>query len=122
MKKNKDIICNPIYKFTDDDIWDYVKQNNIEMNPLYARGYKRVGCIGCPMAGAKQMKKEFADYPIYKQNYIKAFDRMVKARKEKGLRCDKWCDGESMYKWWIGENPNQVTFDDLIDNDEENII
>ena len=122
MKKRKDTLCNPIYKFTEADIWAYVREHNIEMNPLYAKGYRRVGCIGCPMAGGKHMKKEFADYPIYKENYIRAFDRMVAKRKREGMELRKYHDGMSCYKWWIGENPNQVTFDDLIDNNEENKI
>lgn len=50
-KERKDTICNPIYHFTDSDIWDYVRQYNVKMNPLYAKGYKRVGCIGCPLGG-----------------------------------------------------------------------
>lgn len=52
-KANKDTLCNPIYKFTERDIWEYVKRFEVPMNPLYARGYKRVGCIGCPLGGAE---------------------------------------------------------------------
>lgn len=115
MKKHKDTICNPIYKFTDADIWEYVRENDIEMNPLYAKGYKRVGCIGCPMAGARQQKKEFADYPIYKLNYIRAFDRMAKKSKERACGNKLGLEtGEEWYRWWIGENPNQMTIDDLL--------
>jgi phosphoadenosine phosphosulfate reductase len=123
MKNHKETVCNPIYKFTEADVWAYVREHNIEMNPLYAKGYKRVGCVGCPLAGSKKMKKEFMDYPAYRMNYVRAFDKMIERRKEKCLPCDqKFKNGETVYKWWIGENPNQVTFDDLIDNNEENII
>lgn len=50
-KANNDLIVNPIYKFTEADVWQYITDNRITTNPLYARGYKRVGCIGCPLAG-----------------------------------------------------------------------
>ena len=50
-KARKDTICNPIYKFTEVDIWEYIRRFNIETNPLYQKGYKRVGCIGCPLGG-----------------------------------------------------------------------
>ena len=113
-KKNKDTICNPIYKFTDKDIWAYVKKYKVPMNPLYEKGYERVGCIGCPMGGAKNMKKEFKDYPKFKENYIRAFDRMLKYRKEQGLENKDWNTGEEVYRWWLGENPKQVTFDDIL--------
>lgn len=123
MKNHKETVCNPIYKFTEADIWAYVREHNIEMNPLYAKGYKRVGCIGCPLAGDNMMKKDFANYPKYKDNYIKAFDRMIAERKRNGKIVESsWKTGYEAFMWWIGENPKQVTFDDLIDNDEENII
>lgn len=104
-KKNKDTICNPIYKFTDDDIWDYIKINKLKINPLYARGYKRVGCIGCPLGGKRNQLQEFSDYPKYKANYIKAFERM----KPNGSNKRNLKSGEDWFNWWIGENPNQQT-------------
>lgn len=42
---------NPIVDWSDDDVWDYAKVEHLPMNPLYCDGWKRVGCIGCPMAG-----------------------------------------------------------------------
>ena len=119
-KAKKDTICNPIYHFTNRDIWSYVETHKVEMNPLYAKGYRRVGCIGCPLGGPKEMYKEFADYPKYKENYIKAFNRMIKNRKAKGQSCDTFTSGEAVMAWWLNENPNQVTFEELLggqDND-----
>lgn len=117
-KKNKDTIVNPIYYFNDRDVWDYAAEHNVKMNPLYARGYKRVGCIGCPLGGSKQQRREFADYPKYKDNYIRVFDRMIKARKDKGLPCDTFTDGAAVFAWWLNENPNQITFDDILNEEE----
>lgn len=114
LKKNKDAIVNPIYKFTDADVWDYIRIKGIKVNPLYSKGYKRVGCIGCPMAGEKGQIKEFIDYPIYKKNYTKAFDRMLAKNKRDGhVSKNNFENGEQVMRWWLGENPKQVTFDDL---------
>jgi phosphoadenosine phosphosulfate reductase len=84
------------------------------MNPLYAKGYKRVGCIGCPM-NSKQVQ-EFADYPKYKENYIKAFDRMQKRNDKKGKHSE-FKSGLDWYRWWIGEDPKQIRIDDIINED-----
>ena len=119
-KQKKDSICNPIYKFTEDEIWEYIKAYEIPINPLYAKGYKRVGCIGCPLGGGKSMKKEFQDYPVYKKNYIKAFDRMLAKRRAEGksfLRCDLQT-GEEVMRWWLGENPQQVRIEDLLEGED----
>ena len=108
MKNHDDTIVNPIYEFTDKNIWDYIRENNLKVNPLYAKGYKRVGCIGCPMTSYKRRMKEFSDYPTYKQAYIKAFDKMLEVRKASGKDdvtgkddTHKWETGEDVFNWWM---------------------
>lgn len=117
-KAKKDTICNPIYHFTDSDIWEYVRSFNVRMNPLYAKGYKRVGCIGCPLGGAVQQMQQFADYPQYKKNYIKALDRTIAKRVREG-KSNTYQNGEEWFRWWLGENPKQIRFDDLFNDDKE---
>lgn len=41
---------NPIVDWTDDDVWDYIHSERLPINSLYCEGWKRVGCIGCPLA------------------------------------------------------------------------
>lgn len=108
-KKNKAVVCNPIYKFTDTDIWDYISKNNMKVNPLYAKGYKRVGCVGCPMAG-KHRNKEFADYPTYKTNFIRLCDYILS--HDNNIKYD-FRNGEEYFRWWIEENYKQLRFEDL---------
>ena len=107
MKEHNDTLVNPIYEWTDLDIWEYIKMENIEVNPLYARGYKRVGCIGCPLSGYNNIKKEFNDYPQYKKMYIQAFENMIEERKKKGKHCE-FETGEEVFNWWIGEYKHNV--------------
>ena len=56
-RKNKTIIVNPIYEWSDAEIWDYIRENNIVYNELYDMGYKRVGCILCPLAKKAKNKE-----------------------------------------------------------------
>lgn len=100
-------MVNPIIDWTDRDVWDFLHHYGCQANPLYQCGHKRIGCIGCPMQGGEGMKKDFANYPKYKAAYIRAFDRMVKAHPEKYL---KWKTGMDVYKWWVGDDPNQLSF------------
>lgn len=83
MQKNE-MVVNPIIDWKDSDIWEFIHSEHIETCDLYKCGYDRVGCIGCPLAGKKRYR-EFADFPKYKQSYIRAFGRMLDVRKEKGL-------------------------------------
>ena len=74
-------VCNPIVDCAGKDIWDYIHAEHIPMNPLYECGFKRVGCIGCPMAGRKGMQIEFARYPTYARASLRAFDAMIAERR-----------------------------------------
>ncbi len=101
MQKNK-MVVNPIIDWKDSDVWEFINSEHIETCELYECGYDRVGCIGCPMAGKKRYK-EFSDFPKYKQSYIRAFERMLDTRKEKGLET-QWETGEDVFKWWMNDD------------------
>lgn len=107
------IVVNPIIDWKDSDVWDYYWHECKLHNPLYQMGYYRVGCIGCPMASKKRYK-EFADFPQYKRAYIKAFERMLEVRKERGLD-SKWKNGEEVFLWWMEDDSilGQMSFDDF---------
>ena len=101
-------VTNPIIDWTDEEIADYLRHEKIDVNPLYCQGYNRIGCIGCPMAGRKMRLKEFADFPAYKKAYIRAFDKMIDARKSSGLGVnEKWTSGRGVFEWWM-ENPDYI--------------
>lgn len=106
------VMVNPIVDWTDSDVWEFLHHYGCESNPLYQCGKSRIGCIGCPMAGQRGQKREFAQYPKYRANYVRAFDRMLKKRIEDGIPAESWETGEDVMRWWIGDNPLQITLDD----------
>ena len=114
LKKNKNIVVSPIYKFTENDVLRYIILRDVRINPLYNQGFKRVGCIGCPLAGDAGRKRELARYPKYKNMYIRAFDNMLRVRKERGLKDENWKTGLDVYRRWIGEDPKQIRIEDII--------
>lgn len=107
MKEHGSTVVNPLYYWEDSDIWDYIRQEKLEVNPLYERGYERVGCIGCPLAPYRQRVKEFQDYPKYKQMYINAFNKMLENRKARGKK-DVWKDGHDVMDWWLEVGKHEV--------------
>lgn len=107
-------MINPIVEWTDSEVWEFLRHYGCESNPLYQCGKRRVGCIGCSMQGGKRMKSEFARYPKYRLNYVRAFDRMLHIRSQKGLSNRvNWYTGEDVMRWWVGDDPQQITLDDL---------
>jgi len=106
-------MVNPIIDWTDDDVWDFLHHYGCKSNPLYECGFKRIGCIGCPMAG-KHRYFEFERYPKFKHIYIAVFDKMLKRRKELGKSANlSWKTGLDVFRWWMEEDFTQITFDDL---------
>ena len=91
----------------------------MEYNPLYDKGWSRVGCVGCPMATNQLW--EFEKYPKYKRMYIKAFERMLAKRKADGKTNpneNAWINGDTVFKWWTkdyGEIDGQMS---LFDEEE----
>lgn len=119
MRENNAVIVNPIYEWTDSDIWEYIRENNIKYNPLYDRGYKRVGCIGCPLSTYKEKMREFSDYPKIKDAYIRSFQRMIDAYEEgEQKKHSSWKTGLDVFEWWVEEWKHevkgQINFDDWL--------
>jgi phosphoadenosine phosphosulfate reductase len=102
---------NPIIDWSDGDVWKYIKNNDIKYCNLYDEGFKRLGCIGCPMAGSEGRRREFNRWPSYEKKYRKAFEQAAKARIEnpsknkfQGRNYLKWNDGNDMFDWWMQDN------------------
>lgn len=102
-------MINPIIDWTDDDVWVFLRHYGCASNPLYLCGKSRVGCIGCPMQNTKMKLREFEKYPKYKQLYISAFDKMLKANTDRVYKYP-WQNGTDVFNWWIGIDENQMTF------------
>ena len=102
LKDKKKMYLHPIIDWSDAEVWEFIKQSGIPYCELYDEGYKRLGCIGCPMARARNREQDFERWPTYKKAYIRAFDAMIKARKYKG-KSVKWKNGEEVFDWWMAD-------------------
>ena len=113
--RTQKMLLNPIVDWTDEEVWEFL--NDIVKVPhccLYDEGFKRIGCIGCPLAGGKEQKHGFERYPKFRALYVRAFDRMIANRKEKtdsdrqnGEGVMRWQNGEEVMRWWLNENPKE---------------
>ncbi|NQT19025.1 MAG: phosphoadenylyl-sulfate reductase [Planctomycetes bacterium] len=47
-KRDKDLVkLNPILIWYEREIWEYLALNGVNVNPLYAKGYRSLGCAPC---------------------------------------------------------------------------
>ena len=108
-------ICNPIVDWRDSDVWEYIRSERLELNPLYDMGFYRVGCLGCPMAG-KNRWTEFRLFPTYQRAYIRSFGKMLDVIHAGGGKT-KWKTAEDVFSWWMEEETieGQISLFDRIE-------
>jgi phosphoadenosine phosphosulfate reductase len=41
---------NPLAEWTKDEVWDYVRENDVPYHPLYDQGFTSIGCAPCTRA------------------------------------------------------------------------
>jgi phosphoadenosine phosphosulfate reductase len=41
---------NPLTDWSEDDVWHYIRSNNVPYNPLHDKGYPSIGCEPCTRA------------------------------------------------------------------------
>ncbi|HKK61154.1 MAG TPA: phosphoadenylyl-sulfate reductase [Bacteroidales bacterium] len=47
---NNLIKLNPLINWTEKDVWEYIKDNNVPYNPLHKKGFVSIGCQPCTRA------------------------------------------------------------------------
>lgn len=87
-------VCNAIIDWTEQDVWDFIRDRKIPYNKLYDLGFTRVGCIGCPMCNKKEKEHHFEMWPKYKDAYIRAIDKGLERAKQKGKKFT-WAGGRT---------------------------
>lgn len=117
--RTRHTIVNPIIDWDDSDVWEFIKDYaKIPYCHLYDEGWNRLGCIGCPLAGSKKMKRDFKKYPLYERNYKNAMRKIFEKHPDYDMRTmHRYCKSENptidekvdaMFKWWLRENSEEV--------------
>jgi len=99
-------IC-PIVYWTDSDVWEFIRREEIPYCKLYDEGFKRLGCIGCPLASTKQRDKDFARWPGYERIWRKAiianwekWHDVPNTKTGKPRFHARFSGGQDMWEWW----------------------
>ena len=80
------ILVSPIFNWTERDVWTFL--NEVVRVPhceLYDQGYKRIGCILCPMSQHRQKIRELKDFPHVKRGWIRAIKAIRAGVFERGF-------------------------------------
>jgi len=100
-RKKKIMYLHPIIDWTEADVWEFIDGYKLPYCELYNEEYSRLGCIGCPFKGPVGMKKDFERWPVFRDAYLRAFQKMLNRRKLKGKANTSWHTPEDVMRWWI---------------------
>ena len=117
-------MLNPIVDWLDNDVWEFIRTYNLPYCSLYDEGFKRLGCVGCPMAGRSERENGFKRWPQYERLYRSAVAEMLEARKAKGKKCKSGLDTvDGIMDWWMGRTGEKVPDNQVFmqDNAEDRV-
>lgn len=92
------ILISPIIYWTERDVWEFL--NEVVKVPhcsLYDEGYRRIGCILCPMSNYKQKIKDCQRFPHAKHKWIQTIQKLI----DGGYTNHNFQDAELGFNWWI---------------------
>ena len=116
-KDNSKRYLHPIIDWTAKEVWEYIHKNNLPYCSLYDEGWKRLGCIMCPLTSSEQRQKEAERWPKYANLYRLMCQKAFERKKSLGHKMPKsWTSGTDMYDWFMTgkkiekPDPNQEIF------------
>lgn len=89
----------PILAWEDQDVWDYIHEHDLPYCSLYDEGWKRIGCIPCPMNSARDLSR----YPGMEKALRRAATAYWAKRKaiDNGRGAARYATPEEYWEWWL---------------------
>lgn len=91
------VVIAPLFYWEESDIWDYIRFKNLPTCSLYREGFKRVGCIFCPMASVAAKRLQLERYPLFRDKY---FLPIIRKLMERG-KYRAFSSAEEVFNWWM---------------------
>ena len=86
-----------ILGWKDKDVWQYIKTLGIPYCSLYDEGFKRIGCIGCPMISANLRHQQFQRWPKHKIAYRNTIAKALAIKPSIHFGND----ADTYLEWWL---------------------
>lgn len=106
IKGKESLLVSPIIYWSDEDVWEFL--NDVVRVPhceMYDKGYKRIGCICCPMSKRIHRINDLKAFPHVRRNWIKSI---------KTIRGGVNCNFEALAQFDKCPTPEGVDREDVI--------
>lgn len=109
--------CCPIFDWSADDVWAFLNGRGLPHSSLYDEGFKRIGCVCCPLATSKKRRDQFRWPKISAMLYrafLKHWEKVVSAggvtKTGKPYKMLSWGCPRFAFEHWL--STGSVNFDD----------
>jgi phosphoadenosine phosphosulfate reductase len=96
----------PIFHWTDNEVWKFIRDNNMPYCNLYDKGYTRIGCMFCPMASKKTKCRDRLNYPKAEKKIKDSIQYLIDTVN---YGCKYNATADEMFDWWVS-NLSQDTY------------
>lgn len=107
-KQDRTYYVCPICDWSEEDVWEFLNSNGIPHCSLYDEGYKRIGCVCCPLSPSK-MRSDAARWPKMARmlftghllNWKKVVDNKGRTKRGKFYRILEHGSAEAAFDCWL---------------------
>lgn len=110
------LIVHPVFNFSSQDIWSYIRKYKVPYCKLYDLGFKRLSCLFCPFESKSQIALDLKLYPEIAQKIIAACQEAIDIRRGTNKEIRNFKSGEDMFYWWINHDKSKPPKDRNLDN------
>lgn len=102
---------HPIIDWTSDEVWEYIREENLPYCCLYTEGFSRIGCILCPFVTGLQLKLQIERYPKFVEAYRRA---AIRSWDRHTVGMERWASGVEYFEWWLARGEQWVGSEDAM--------
>jgi len=89
----------PLVRWSNQEVWEYIRTYQLPYCPLYDDGFRRLGCVLCPFQGAKQARTDVVRFPKIALAWQRASQRYF--QKHLDTRTATFKTWQEYWDWWI---------------------
>jgi len=95
---------NPIIDWSTTDVWNYLRSQNISYCSLYDEGFKRLGCVLCPMS--RDTQRDIERWP----QIARMWEKSIKSTFNSKI--SSFNTPEELWQWWLSRDSSKRAKDD----------
>jgi phosphoadenosine phosphosulfate reductase len=107
------IIISPILRWSDADVWNFIRGKGLEYCSLYDKGYHRIGCMFCPMANRKSKALDRKNYPGVEREIKKSIQWLI---DNKDYMKDYNATADEIFNLWFLGNTSSAQYFGMLRN------